>query len=338
MHQKHQGLDIIGDTYDAKIKSRATRWNKRIRRSKLFSRECRHNFIKDSVHRASQYIDLGIWKGIERHKFDKWKEQYKTEEEKILLAFILNALIYRSKEQTTALIEQAIYKSIPQCVYTKTGNEDIFKEIERIQSKRDVSKDILITPVIRDFDPPTKSGPLVARLFKRLGNVSEKTMCWPWTIKNYHEAKYVILLDDFVGTGEQFIKFYNTHISERKNEGCTTIYCPLTATATGIKNISEKIPDILLCPIETLSEKENFFNYSADKFGLNASEQAELSNAYDKFIKKSGFKNIGKKGKKNMERGYGELSLCYAYEHATPNASTPLLWANSESYTSLFER
>jgi hypothetical protein len=42
--------------------------------------------------------------------------------------------------------------------------------------------------------------------------------------------------------------------------------------------------------------------------------------------------------KTNMSKGYGKLSLTFAYEHATPNASLPLLWANSENYTSLFTR
>ena len=65
---------------------------------------------------------------------------------------------------------------------------------------------IKIIPVIRDKDSPAKSGPSVARLYRRDLNILDEHMTWPWLIdKCYEEGSRVfVFIDDIVATGNQF--------------------------------------------------------------------------------------------------------------------------------------
>ncbi|MDP5138315.1 hypothetical protein ORJ04_20410 [Rheinheimera baltica] len=307
----------------------------------MFERDNRDRFYAEIVQKTTQYIDLGLWSGIELNKFDRWIGQYKSNDEKILAALILESLVYRSKEHLSALIEHAIYKSIPQALFEYSGDEAEFRNIERVCNYgKNLPHEIAIVPVIRDADPPTKSGPLVARLFKRLGKVNDKLMYWPWQISSLKDISTIIFVDDFVGTGNQFIKFINNHVVKNVDlSKFKVVYCPLTATEVGLNNISKTMPEIILCPIELVSDSHNFFIFCAKNFAMTDDELTKLNEVYFSYLKKVKLDRLGRKTVDgDMSLGYGSLALTYAYEHATPNASLPLLWANSDNYMSLFER
>ncbi|WP_351189812.1 hypothetical protein [Shewanella sp. TB4-MNA-CIBAN-0142] len=279
---------------------------------------------------------MGIWSGIERHKFDNWCQQYESKEEKVILGLLLNQLVYRSKAQVKSLLHQAFDKSIPQKLHEITNNEQVFEDMKLFKSNSYPST-VLIVPVIRDTDPPTKSGPLVARLLKKMVDINDKMMRWPWSLGNLDTIETIIFIDDFVGTGEQFLKFCKNHVNEEVfGKNINILYAPITANQQGLNNIAAERPDIQVCPIEIVTDEDNFFIAVKKEFDLTVSEVIELETYYINFLKKIKLDKLGQK--KSMVKGYGGLALTYAYEHGTPNGSLPLLWANSDAYTSLFSR
>jgi len=296
------------------------------------------SFHQSSILQAKLMIDMGIWSGIERHRFDNWCQQYETDEEKVILALLLRQLVYRSKEQVKSLLHQAFDKGIPQKLYEITGDESVFEEMKMFKLHSKYPSNILIVPVIRDFEPPTKSGPLVARLLKKMININDKMMKWPWNLGDLENIETIIFVDDFVGTGDQFLKFCDHHIKpDVFNKQINFLYSPITANKEGLDNIISTRPDIKVCPIEVVSNENNFFTSAKNEYSLSDDEVIELDTFYLDFMKKIELNKIGgKKGK--MLKGYDGLALTYAYEHGTPNGSLPLLWANSDIYTSLFSR
>ncbi|WP_432282666.1 phosphoribosyltransferase-like protein [Shewanella frigidimarina] len=279
---------------------------------------------------------MGIWSGIERHKFDNWCQQYASEEEKVILGLLLNQLVYRSKAQVKSLLNQAFDKSIPQKLHEILQNEKVFENMELFKSNSYPST-VLIVPVIRDTEPPTKSGPLVARLLKKMVNINDKMMRWPWSLGNLNDIETIIFIDDFVGTGEQFLTFCEKHVDEKVfGSKINILYAPITANQQGLNNIAAKRPDIHVCPIEIVTDEDNFFTAVKNEFELTHIEVLELDTYYSNFMKKINLDRLGRKV--SMVKGYGGLALTYAYEHGTPNGSLPLLWANSDVYTSLFSR
>lgn len=297
-----------------------------------------NSFYQSALLDTRSIIDMGLWSGVERHRFDNWCQQFTGEGEKVILALLLRQLVYRSKEQVRALLYQAFDRGIPQKLFEITGDENVFEEMKLYQSHRNYPRSILIVPVIRDFEPPTKSGPLVARLFKKMININDRMMKWPWQLDEIDNLKTIIFVDDFVGTGEQFLKFCDHHIDQSIFEkDLTFLYAPITANSEGLDNITKTKPFINVSPIELVTPENNFFTASQNEHSLSSCEVQELEGYYNRLLTRVGLDNIGqRKGK--MTKGYGGLALTYAYEHGTPNGSLPLLWANSDNYTSLFSR
>lgn len=179
---------------------------------------------------------------------------FDSPDERILLSLLLHKLVFRSKEQVRSLLTQSLDKKIPQALYDITGRENAFKDISLLCSYTKTPTDFVIAPVIRDSDPPTKSGPLIARLFKRLANVNEKVMKWPWNLGEMKGIKTILFVDDFVGTGEQFLKFCDRHVDKAVfDKEINLLYCPMTAVEKGLEKIQQARPEIHLCPIEVVT-------------------------------------------------------------------------------------
>ncbi|MEZ7493292.1 hypothetical protein QO198_17220 [Pseudoalteromonas distincta] len=296
------------------------------------------SFVQSALLHARLMIDMGIWSGIERHKFDSWCHQFEGETDRIVLALVLKSLVYRSKEQVRALLFQAFDKGIPQKLFELTGDENVFEKMKLLQNHSGLPKSILIVPVIRDCESPTKSGPLVARLFKKVININDKIMKWPWNLGEIKDVETIIFVDDFVGTGNQFLKFCEHHMQgDIFESNINFIYAPITANKEGLDNIAKSNPRIHLCPIEIVSKEDNFFNAIEKEYSLNQGQSKELEEMYMSFLEKVDLHKIGQ-NKGRMVKGYGELALTYVYEHGTPNGSLPILWANNNKFTSLFSR
>ena len=111
---------------------------------------------------ARQQIDQKIWDSITSTDLDNWLSNFKSPEEKLLSAILLDAFIPRSAAQTTSVLTSAIERALPQAIYSNP--QEVFEGtnfLEKFKSKN-ISNDIRIVPVIRNIDPPTKSGPSIA--------------------------------------------------------------------------------------------------------------------------------------------------------------------------------
>jgi hypothetical protein len=302
----------------------------------LFSGDNGIIFFENVITSTKTLINSGLWKDINHRTLEEWIEYFETDKEKLLCGLLLDSLILRSRAQTKSLISNIIEKSIPQII--QTSHPDIAKEFHNIITSkypgRDLEK-IIIVPVIRDIDPPTKSGPLVARLYKKDMGINDKFMQWPWKVSAKAEnAKVVIFIDDFVGTGDQFLEFYKSfHFDSSSNDAAEYIYAPLGACEEGIEKINIELPKLKICKAETILEENKFFAGLHLRYkGVDDILLNDIKSTYDAFINKVGHTNLKNK------YGYGDLELTYAYAHGTPNATLPILWAANEHYQPIFSR
>jgi hypothetical protein len=290
-------------------------------------------FVEESFSKSRSYIETGIWEGLDKTRLNRWISQFETHENKILCSFILESITYRTDSQLKGMLYHALEKTIPQALREKNYDfsSSHLVEILRDYKKKAKHKPISIVPVIRTIDPPTKSGPLVARLLKRHTRVNDQFLKWPWEVDNL-ENTVVIFIDDFVGTGNQFIEFFKSRV--KFDESNAYIYVPLAAHVDGIKRISDELPQVLIRPVETISDENNFFNSIALRYNLSVAQIDELHDIYSKFLKFSGLHKL----RKSMHYGFNRFSLCYCFQHAVPNASLPLIWGHSPRFSPLLER
>jgi len=289
--------------------------------------------IDKIINRSYDFIDSGIWSGITLERLDTWFHSFKTDEEKYLAVKILESLVYRSEEQTIALAKQLFQRVLPDLLigtpYDKHRAEwlDIFGDREFDATSRCQYR---LVPIIRTNDPPTKSGPALARLYKRQLQFNEHLMIWPWQIGEEIEQgqKLFLFIDDFLGTGKQFVKFYKKYAISKYGSDIEFVYLPLAAHEKGVSKVRELCKNIKIGTAELLVDKTNNFFNGFDDTNSDAA-------AKDFYIKTSN-KYLGLSSDSTL--GYGKLSVTYAFEHATPNASVPLLWGNGKSFKCLLRR
>lgn len=283
--------------------------------------------------KAKQYaklqIDQRIWDSISSNDLDNWLGNFKETEEQLLSAILLESLIPRSEAQTASILTSALRCSLPNAKYKNPveifEGADCLKEL----TSKSVTDSIRIVPVIRDLDPPTKSGPSIARMYKRQLGVNENYMIWPWLIKD-HVTKGVnsfVFIDDVLASGQQASEFFAAYELD-KYPGVHFSYIPLLAHDEGLRKIKVEHPHINVSPVEKVGQESSLFK--SDRF----SQIVDLEDLYLKVAKK----HINRRLFKQMPTGYGSLALTFSYHHATPNASLPLYWYESESFYPLVRR
>jgi hypothetical protein len=251
-------------------------------------------------------------------------------DERYFGACVLDSLIYRSQEQTRAMMLQLFQRNLPDLCRVKsiayTGDWR-----EACASKRDPG--VRIVPVIRDIDPPTESGPLVARLLKRGLGLNDKWMIWPWKIGQEIDRgiRVFLLIDDFLGTGYQFCRFAKRVIeSPDWWEKAVFIYAPLAVFQKGAGRVAERLPHLHLASAELLDGSHSLFSADCHAFADGQNDPGKAKAFYLALAEKWG---IGR-----WRLGYGKLGLTFAFHHSTPNGSLPILWADGFGVKPLFGR
>jgi len=295
-------------------------------------------FITQILERCDDLIYSGIWEGLDTIRLHTWMKNFKTPPECYFAACLLDALIYRSDEQTAAMMRQLFQRCIPDILRLApprfTTETDWYQQLKLPIHVKDPH--IRIVPVIKPTDPPTKSGLLVCRFYRRLLKLNQAFMIWPWQIDF---AKTIgvnafLFVDDFLGTGDQFSRFM-THFSiNDKLVNTDAIYAPLVAHEKGINDLRKSYPELRICAVERLSEKYNLFAEDSLCFQDQNNINTPLSayEFYDNLIKD---RNLPISSFKN---GYGNFAIAYGFEHATPDNCLPIFWIQNENWQPLLER
>lgn len=292
------------------------------------------SYISHILDRCSDLIETKIWQGIEKGHIEAWLTNFHDLTERYFAAVMLDALMYRSREQTVSLLTQLLQRVLPDLAI-QLGLETLDPNWIAALSQTSEDPRIRIVPVIRDNDPPTKSGILIARLLKRYLRIKEKWMIWPWQVESAINkgASVILFLDDFLGTGLQFRRFIRKMHLDAGFGQAHFVYSPLVAHEEGLNSLRQKVPQISYAAVEVLQTQHQLFSDESDFFKDGSNTSGSARQFYRELLKRHGLLNLGSRA-----FGYGRLGVVYAFEHATPNASLPLLWLETENWIPLFNR
>jgi hypothetical protein len=284
--------------------------------------------------RCRDLISYHFWSGMPQHRLDAWIANFRTPEERYFAARVLDALIYRSDDQTLALLRELITRVIPD--YARIHGlppqlQDMYLKL------RSPSMDpgIRIVPVLPPGAAPTKSGVILARHLKRALKIKENWIIHPDTVPAaISDGHTIIFVDDFLGTGDQFTKFLKaTKLVPVASSTCF-IYGCLAAHEEGIGFLRKECPSVHVATVEKLDDSHALFHNSAGSFpdGINSVDCAK--EFYYQLLDDRGFGIIGPN-----RRGFGHLEIVYAFEHSVPDNSLPILWwDHSSQWQHLFDR
>lgn len=278
--------------------------------------------------RCRDLIEYTIWNGIELHMFDKWRKNFKTDEEKYFASCVLDSLIYKSNQQTYALIKDNLSKNlVNQFRLLDLGISDFPNSIINPL----VDPLIRFVPVITQYDPGTKSSNEILRFMKRHFHVSESWIIHPWKIEEELASgnKTIIFIDDFLGTGQQFDDaISNVFNLDKLIQKHNVIYAPLVAHEKGIEFLNKLYPNLKIVSAERLDyANHSFFTRYFE------GEEVAAKKFYVDMLRKRGI-NLGA----GNEYGHGNLEITLAFEHAAPDNSLQLLTYRTDNWSPLFNR
>jgi hypothetical protein len=294
-------------------------------------------FIEQVLDRCKNLINSGIWEGLTQIRLDTWMRNFTSATERYFGACVLDCLIYRSEKQTISLMEHLFQRTLPDLLRRHPppgGCSVLWVSLLRSPSFGP-HPPVCIVPVIRWGDPPTKSGPALARLYRRHLGLTESWMIWPWQIEAAKKAGFsqFLFIDDFLGTGEQFCEFSNQFGLSTGLQGCYAVYAPLVAHNDGIVAVRKCLPDLHIVAVEVIDNSYSLFSDESPWFndGLNSAPLAR--DFYDALVAR-----VQLPIKPDALRGYGKLSLAYAFNHATPDNCLPIIWSEGIKWKPLLER
>lgn len=296
-----------------------------------------HIYINGIIDRCENLIHHDIWHGIHPIKLRKWLSNFNTEEERYFAACVLDNLIYRSEDQTIAMMKHLLQRTLSDL--NRTDPMPLSPEINFEQTLKrtfPIDPKIRLVTVLRRADPHSKSSPTIARFMKRKLFVDENWIIKPWEIKEKIKEgiKVFLFIDDFLGTGDQFEKFFIAEMSYALLENAYFAYVPLTAHLKGIESLQNIYPNLRVTAVEIIDNTHSLFHPESLCFqdGINSPKSAK--NFYYSLLNS---KNISIYGPER--RGYGSFELAYAFSHAVPDNCLPILWwSDEENWYPLFDR
>lgn len=284
-------------------------------------------FYNDVIARTNRFIEIG-YLTIEKSDLINWLKNFKTDEEKFLSGLLIYRLTFRNQKSVLSMLRQVIDIIIPNVLETEIEYKitDLESFHNNLQSPpRNSNLPFRLSTIIIDSEI-AKSGPIILRDFQRKVETASKLgyhknlNISPGEYKDlqekYPSVKLVFIIDDFLGSGRTFKGFIEKYILE--NPQLKFVYIPLAAHEKGINNIKDKYPNIILKPIEILTESNSFFAKD-----LYPSIFQNISEEYLKKLYDDVFLN---QGKIKNPYGFGELSTCHSYDDSVPNNMLPIFW------------
>lgn len=290
-------------------------------------------YMTTVIGRCFDLINNGIWTGIENHQLKSWVANFDNGIERYFAACVLDNFIYRSDPQTESLIFQIFTRNIPDIFRTKIHFPHDGTCYSRLTNKH-IDPLVRLVLVVKKSDRHTKSAYIIGRRLRRNSNIVDKWIIKPEEITSAYEegVRHFIFIDDFVGSGDQFKEMYEEMDIHRFESDCFFIYTPLIAHEEGIENINNKHPNVCLSSAEVLPSEIGLFHKESKCFKDGINTPSAAKKFYYDLIDKY-------KLSKNNRRGYGNMDLTIAFEHAAPDNSLSIIWDdNNDKWNPLVNR
>ena len=257
---------------------------------------------------------------------------------------LLNAFMYYS----TPLVEQLFAAGFQSLSTLDRRNGRRFPEAQSAWEA--FCGSLIVTYVTGEQPNPTDSGFAFARMARQVLGIEEERIVAPekaLSLLVSDPNRPVLFVDDFVGSGDQFIKtWHRPHAIPSHGEHSFARqalaghraryhYCPAVCTAYGAREIATHCPgNLVLRPGNWLPDQNSAIHpesvvwpdqlrASGEQFVESASHRAGIPDH---------------NGGVGDWRGYRKLGLTLAFSHSTPDATLPLFYFEENNWRPLIRR
>lgn len=294
--------------------------------------------LKDEVIASKQYLSsIGHWPKVpSRANPERWLGGFDEADLEHAIA-VLESLVYISSEHATKLFSSLVHSLSADI---SSGGSSY---VDRQDKWRRFLSAALVTFPTGEVPSPTDSGYQFARLARQELNFDEGRILAPEDViillANGHRRP-VLVVDDFAGSGNQFLETWNREYNQASGqrlslrdaaEACdaTVYYLPLVATQYAASRLATAAPTVSLRAAHLLGSQ-----YSAlDPSSIVFPEHLRASAA--EFVRRASA-DAGISPQHTL--GFHDLGLVVAFEHSVPDATLPIVWVDTPTWTPLLRR
>lgn len=301
----------------------------------MISKEHQSFYIDQSKEYFKFLIESGQWTSINEIKYRCWLNNFEADKQYLACKLLSHLLAYSEKDLENLIIETVRDIFIQEIILpTQLKNQFGTRENDMEYMLKSNMQKTLIIP-LEATDESGQSGDAMARLLKNKSGFELHYSTYSH-IDERTKYKYLIIVDDCIGTGRQFIDFWEkVNISSGK---LLRTWCkeqnikPYYVVAVGYKKALEKAKEkfgktITIKCADILSERHRIF----EKNNYCWEGDNELEDVVRDLTSLLSEKRIGLKG-------YKGLDFAVLLHNTVPNWSLPLFFKKREDWESLIER
>ncbi len=277
------------------------------------------------IDKSRLLISLGIWDDIDELQLNRWLHNFKTPEAKYISACILDAFTYRSKKMSHSMLRNILMDIVPD--YCREIEVENFDSISAWVEKINDADNLVRFVPVNISDGKVKSSAVVAREFIEANDVAQRFVQQPENIQRAIDAgtKLIVFLDDFTGSGFQFIKFLKQQDIEQYKDHVSFIYVPMVAHDDAIKRIEKAYAYMKVRPVDLLKKENSFFFECKDGF-FRGDKKNTVKSAKDFYASLFSESKLATK----YLFGMSYQCLTYSFFFSTPNNNLKALYHEEE--------
>jgi hypothetical protein len=223
-------------------------------------------YYSSVVSKTRLLMNQGIWEEMDELSLNRWLSNFTCDKSKYLAACMLDALIYRSRKMCHSMMRKILNEMVPN--HCRENDIAQFDSITVWQDLISKGEQLVRFVPVSISDGKVKSSSVVVREFIEANDIPQRCVQQTENLDAViaNGTQLLVFLDDFAGSGHQFNKFIkqkNLHIYSDKVK---FLYIPLVAHADAIRRIENKYPYIKVSPVETLTDKHEFFYQCSDGY------------------------------------------------------------------------
>jgi len=294
-------------------------------------------YIASVITKCDNLVRTGLWRGSPTIRVNAWMNNFENQD-KVAAAMVLDHFVFISSGSVEAMLI-ATYRQLRNRIFSQMSYGAAVEYLDNL----------VFTSVEGEDPNVTDSGNFMCRKLRQVLALPDNRFVEPdEAFKLANTGKGIVFVDDFLGSGSQFLSTWKRDYPSGSQQSFKTLYdsgslrahyIVLVATRNGIDRLQSDIDGFAITTSHVL---DNSMSVRALPWNPLSPDEFDPKEEIPKFLEKySARLHVDQylEHTEGRQYGYGSLGLLIAFEHSTPDATIPLLWApGPQQWTPLIRR